>query len=200
MPTHFYIGLDLGQKVDHSALAIIDHDMQILKDRNPVTCEHLRVITRTVRYLEVLPLGMPYPDQVDHVESLVRELKLQGDVTLALDGGGVGGPVVDLFRRARLNCHLTPIILTGGINPGYSGSYSCVPRRELLSNLQVMLEHNRLQFATDLPAWQRLVREITGLRASNSIEPHDDLAFAVALAAWSCRKTADAPPLPSYTF
>jgi hypothetical protein len=54
----YFLGLDLGQKRDHSAIAVverIDHRGKLL-----------------VRHLERLPLGTPYPKVVERMTEIVQ--------------------------------------------------------------------------------------------------------------------------------
>ena len=57
--------------------------------------QHLRY------YLERMPLGTPYQDVVERVVGLTRSPDLAKRCHLAVDGTGVGRPVVDLLRQAR---------------------------------------------------------------------------------------------------
>ena len=38
--TRYYIGLDLGQKRDYTAIVVIEHATRTLPDRDPVTWQH----------------------------------------------------------------------------------------------------------------------------------------------------------------
>lgn len=70
-----------------------------------------------------------------------------------------------------------------------------VPRKELVSTRQLILQERRLKVSPALPEAQTLVRELTIFKAKprTAVEetlelwregPHDDLVLAVALAAW----------------
>ena len=54
-----------------------------------------------LRFLERLPLGTPYPDVVERVVKVTRAPELRDRCRVAVDGTGVGRPVLDLLRRAR---------------------------------------------------------------------------------------------------
>src|SRR5580700_7762715 len=104
----YFLGLDLGQKRDHSALAVVER------------VDHRRAFQGTafekllVRYVERMPLGTPYPQVVERVREIVSSEELRGDCVLAVDATGVGAPVVDMLRAARLGCDLTAWTITGG--------------------------------------------------------------------------------------
>ena len=80
----YIAGLDIGQANDPSALCVIE-----------------RVGPRLhVRHLERLPLGLPYPAQVERVAGVLDRPPLVGHVRLVLDATGVGRPVLDLFDES----------------------------------------------------------------------------------------------------
>ena len=150
-----------------------------------------------VRHLERLTAGTPYPEQVSLTQALVSRLKeQQGRVTLVLDQTGVGRPVTDLFRSAKLEPKAATV--TGGDTVSREGNETRVPKRDLVSSAQVLLQAKRLTIASSLPLVQVLISELLAfkttitLQRENSSAPpepwrersHDDLVLAVALAAW----------------
>ena len=115
---------------------------------------------------------------------------------LAVDQTGVGRPVVDLLRRARVGAWLRPITITAGhkATPDDGGGW-CVPKKELVGVLQVLLRARRIKVPLSLPEAQTLVQELLNFRvkvtasANETFEAwrerdHDDLVLAVAIAAW----------------
>ncbi len=124
---------------------------------------------------------------------------------VVLDQTGVGEFVVGPFREAGLNP--IPVIITGGVKPTYSwrgkpprrpsnvAAKATVPKRDLVSVLQVLLEMDRLHIAAGLPDLNVLVRELENFRAkittagNDTYEAwregdHDDTVLATALACW----------------
>src|SRR5271170_6653928 len=96
----FYVGLDLGQRQDHSAMALVERagrDMRL-----------------GVRGVERVPLGTPYPKVVERVRDIVSGSDVRGRCCLVVDGRGVGAPVVDMLRVARLGCEICEVTITGG--------------------------------------------------------------------------------------
>jgi hypothetical protein len=69
-----------------------------------------------------------------------------------------------------------------------------VPKKSLISSLQVLLQSRRLKVAPSLPDAQVLVQELELFRMKVTLSetdaeqwrerPHDDLVLAVAVAAW----------------
>jgi phage FluMu gp28-like protein len=187
----YYIGLDLGQKQDHSAIAIVATEWE---------GDGL-----TVRHLERAPLGTKYPAVVDRVRALTTSDELRNYCALAVDATGVGAPVVDMLRTAGLGCEMVEITITGGgqaLNKGKS--VWSLPKRDLMAGLQVALEEGSLRIARGLRDAGVLVEELLDLRmtvqATGRIRlgadghgEHDDLAIAVALAVWMARRPKPRP-------
>ena len=110
----YFVGLDLGQSLDHSALAVAERADLTLDEIDHMTYERLKERRYRVRFLERVALGTPYPNVVERVRAMVRAKPLVGQCTLVMDATGVGAPVVDMLKRAQLGCGIKPVILTGG--------------------------------------------------------------------------------------
>jgi phage FluMu gp28-like protein len=175
----YYLGLDLGQKRDHSALVVVE---RIDERRVFQGTEFVRL---DVRYVERMPLGTPYPKVVERVGAIVR----QGDFALTVDPTGVGAPVVDMLRAARLGCDVMAVVITGGERTSGNG---CVPKKDLMAGVQVLLENGQLKIGR-LKEGARLMRELKDVRTSagaagrvrlgaDGNREHDDLVIALALA------------------
>jgi hypothetical protein len=176
----YYIGLDLGQKHDFTAIAIVERpDHRIAWMPPPAGL--------TVRHLERMPLGTPYPRVVERVCAIVRNPKLGGDCRLVVDSTGIGVPVVDLLRAAGLSGRLTAVTITGGESARGNGEVWSVPRKDLLAGLEVLLDASEIQISRTLSETATLVKELTSLRTSGHSTGHDDLVLAVALACWRAR-------------
>src|ERR1700728_1953731 len=122
----FYLGLDLGQRRDPSAIAVV---------------EKARVMR--VRHLERFRLGTLYPNVVERVREITQHRELAGNCALAIDGTGVGAPVVDMLRAARLGCDIAAVTITGGDREHQNS----VPKRDLMAGVQVLLERDELKLA-----------------------------------------------------
>lgn len=181
----FYVGLDLGQKRDHAAIAVVERE----PDEEEVR----------VRHLERLPLGTPYPRVVKRVRELVQDEQIAGRCALAVDGTGVGAPVVDLLRESSLGCELAAVTISSGERESVTGGMFSVPKRDLIAGVQVLLEQGELRIARDLPDTGALVRELLDVRMTMSgagrvrlgadgTGEHDDLVIALALACWMAKR------------
>ncbi len=89
-----------------------------------------------------------------------------------------------------------PVLISSGhaVTRGEDGC-THVPKKELVSAMQALLQTRRLQVASRLPLAEALSREMASFRAavklsgseedlSSREQDHDDLVLAVALAAW----------------
>src|SRR6266852_2957448 len=140
----YFVGLDLGQSRNYSALAMVERAEVFPDEMDWVTYERRRKRRYRVTFLERARLGTPYPDVVDRVREVMRAPALAGRCTLVMDATGVGAPVLDLLRRADLGCGIAPVILTGGERESRAGGLWHVPKRDLITGLQVMLEKREL--------------------------------------------------------
>src|SRR5688572_5548084 len=153
MSSPYYIaGLDLGQAADYTALSVaeIEHD--------PKT----RELLYSIRKLERWPLRTPYPKVIADVDALVRNPTLARRTTLVVDATGVGRPVVDALRAARLPVPLIPVLITGGDTTTHdhtSGMWRC-PKRDLAGALAVVMQNRRLKVAPELEHAATLLKEM----------------------------------------
>lgn len=181
----YHVGLDLGQASDYTAIAIVERDGDA-DDKGAAL---------NVRHLQRYPLGTTYPGIVEAVAGIVASLP--DGARLAVDATGVGRPVVDLLRRAKLNP--IAVTVTGGDAATHEGTNWKMPKRELVAGVQVALQQGRLQIARALPEAETLIHELTNYKVTISDAGHDsygawresihdDLVFAVGLAVWSADK------------
>jgi hypothetical protein len=188
------IGLDLGQKQDPSALSVLQSTETGDAVRDLVTYEWKRDRVMRLIHMERIGLATTYPDIVERIRKLLQIPSLK-DCTLVVDATGVGVPVVDLLRAARLTCRIIPVTITGGAGESSSGSGYSVPKRDLITGLQVLFECGRFEMPESMPSTEHLVQELAGMRAKPSRSGHwryegapDDLALSLALAWWWARK------------
>ena len=158
-----YLGLDLGKLRDFTAWAAVEEN---------------RYGELEVRYLE-------------RTAAMSRHAAMNGRCHLVMDGSGVGNPVEESLRAAQGGWRgLTAVSITGGDRARQASGYGVgerwnVPRRDLLSGVQVLLEKGKLKIAEGLPETRALVRELVRMRiGEGSSAEHDDLVMAVALGCW----------------
>jgi len=193
-----FIGLDLGQKGDYTAIAIVEQWTEGLGGVDPATFEPRTKTWLDVRHLERLPLGTPYPDVVERVCDVVRSPQLKGNCALVVDATGVGVPVVDLLRRSSLGCTMLAVTITGGDRQASGPDGWRVPKRDLVVGLQLVLERGELRMPQGLAMARTLVKELMSMQVKISDTghdaygafrsgEHDDLVLALGLACWARR-------------
>ncbi|MGJ5814382.1 hypothetical protein [Paludibaculum fermentans] len=201
LPPHLYFGLDLGQRRDPSALAILQRIHEPTGERDPFTMEQQWKLYFRLRHAERFHLGTPYLTIVDRVRELLRDgdgalragwpfapgQLTDPDKTLVVDASGLGAPVVELFQRAKLHSSLIALTITGSGSPhnngAYQGSGYTVPRRDLVTNLRLFLERGILRIPTHMHAFDDIREELLNLQ-DEAGHNRDDMAIALALAAW----------------
>ena len=195
----YTLGLDLGQVKDYTALVILERHGEAEQ------------AVFHARHLQRFPLGTPYPAIVSSVARMLQLPPLKDETPrLAVDETGVGSPVVDLFRQAELNATLHPVHITGGSTINHDRGVEYVPKRDLVSVVQVALQTDKLKVASALPEAQTLVRELQDFQvkitdAANDTYgawregTHDDLVLAVALALYVGKKHGEQIIAHSYS-
>jgi len=200
-----FIGLDLGQAKDFSALAIIERGSTAttsdVRGEKPNCTNTKDEITQlNCIHLQRWQLRTSYPSIVADVVRMINNLDPEriagGKPVLAIDATGVGAPVVDLFKREKINAELKPIQIIGGANVSSEFGMTRVPKRDLVSVVQVGLQNRTLKIASQLELSEVLSRELQNFQvkitdAANDVYgawregTHDDLVLAAALALWS---------------
>lgn len=193
------VGVDLGQAKDYTAISAVQQLDQptVIPGNNKVWP---RQPSRTIigvqyhlRHLERPKLGTTYPAIVDRVREIVARPELR-DCVLVVDATGVGAPVVDMMRAAGL--HPVPIYITGGQSVSRTKDGWHVPKRDLATNLQSLVQSERLRIANGLAEGPALVKELMAFRVKINIATghdsyealregdHDDLVLSVAMPCW----------------
>ncbi len=188
----YFAGLDLGQAQDYTALAILER-RGFTKETWTYTCKHLQ------RW----PLRTSFQTIVADTARMMNSQQMhQGDKqpTLAVDATGLGAPVVDLFKSERMAATLEPIQITGGSDVTRENGVTRVPKRDLVTTAQILLQGGRLKIVPTLPEAATLVRELQNFQSKINLETahvgygawregaHDDLVLAAVLALWVSEK------------
>ena len=146
-----------------------------------------------VRHLERVR-NVPYPEIVAKVSDMLQAPPLVRDVAFVVDATGVGAPVVDLFRQARLDP--VGVLIHGGDAVNHDGPTWRVPKRNLIGTLQVLFQSGRLKISSKLPLASVLQSELLNFKMKIDMrtahdsysawreQDHDDLVLSTALAAW----------------
>ncbi len=208
----FVIGVELGQVSDVTAIAVVQ--ALTLKFLRSETVREGRMATIrpvyegpdgrevrehppvnfALRHLERFPVGSSYTEIRDRVEALAPSLS---GPAVVLDATGVGTAALNLFRDSGL--YVSTVTLVAGDQAAQDGSDYRVPKKDLVSVTQVLLQEGRLKIARTLPHAQLLARELMNFRSrvrAQTVEsqldwrggPDDDLVLALAIASWRAER------------
>lgn len=196
-------GLDLGQALDYTALCAVDKrlvqdkDYLVKRDLLETRADPMDGMIKEyhVRHVERFPLGTSYPKMITMLDDRINALNLAGKYMCVPDATGVGRPVVDMLRKNGITC--TPVSITGGEKEVFDEVFGGwrVPKRILVSTLQVLLQNKQLKFAANMPHVDQIINELANFKVkvteskNDTYEAwregdHDDLVLALALAAW----------------
>ena len=180
----FYISADLGQINDFTAVTVIE---SVSKEAGKEY--HLRHIERPER-------GTTYPAIVDRLKELANSAQLaKKSRTVVIDITGVGRPVWDLLKKARIGCPLKGISITGGNTVTNDGEIYNVPKRDLITSLQVAFQNGQIKIPRGLPEAEALVRELMNFKVKINVNGHDqyeawregihdDIVLSAAMGVW----------------
>ncbi len=189
-PPVYLGGLDLGRPHEFTALAVLE------RTETPIPNDPKRMIRHyAVRHLERLPPATPYPEVFIRLAEVFAAPSLHGS-RLVVDYTGVGRPVLDMLRKAKVGAKVIPLFVTSGHRhtSDERGGW-CVPRPELAATLQVLLQSRRLQLSAASPESATLVRELAAFQVKATAVSkeewgawregrHDDLVLSVAVGVW----------------
>jgi hypothetical protein len=201
-----WVGLDLGQLTDYSALSVMGRSLAI----DAATGLPLRTSSGDLLHrwdlvaLRRWHLGTPYTAIVKDVVRIMQRPELGREPRLVVDGTGVGVAVVEMVRTAMAKL---PRVDTWAITITAGRTWSIVRYRtincakiELVGAVREVLESRRLKIARTsqgdpIPYADLLKRELVDFRvkitasANESFEArqgaHDDLVLSVALPIWA---------------
>jgi hypothetical protein len=184
----YFIGLDLGQASEFTALAVVERPSA--SDDDGADAHY------SLRHLRRFPLGTAYTAIVPTVAKLVETTVMLGETALVVDQTAVGCAVVEMLRRAPIECRIVPVAITSGHTVTVTEErLHLVPKKELVTCLQLLLQGRRLKVPETLPDASMLVKELGNFRikapttVNDTVEAwregqHDDLVLALALACW----------------
>lgn len=198
MSKRFILGVDLGQQMDPTAMVLAEHSRRIFDpniqdtpewDRRPKKIRNFY----QVPFLERVPLGTPYTEIAERVSTIIANPKIVNETQLIVDATGVGLPVIEMMRQQGLSPIGIWITGTGDVTRtdyGYK-----VPKKDLVTALQIVFQSRRIQIAKELELAGVLMKELSNFRVKVSDSgkdqyeawrtgQHDDIVLALALAVW----------------
>ena len=196
LPTHpfYFLALDFGFINDHSALVLLEFRATPTGTRDAATWQPLYRRQLHLRLVERFPLGTPFAQVIARVARLAEHPLIKNHASLAFDATGMGLPLRQQLEQQRLPLNLVPINITSGQTANLTAHGRNVPKADLVSRLELLLEQNHLQIAADAPQAASLRDELLqferhhrpGGRTNYSARgaQHDDLVMSLALAGW----------------
>lgn len=194
-----FIGVDIGQKRDPTAVCVAEVERRAVGGREEV---HFMV-----RHLDRLPLGTPYPEiarRLGEITGRVARRSRERPVTF-VDATGVGKPVVDLLRERAHDTRIVPVYFTHGDRRTEDEDEIKLGKAYLVSRLQSLLQTGRIHLphtreaqalAEELRDYEIRVDENANDRyGAFKVGKHDDLVTALGLAVQS-----DQPPKRRQSF
>jgi hypothetical protein len=199
------LGLDLGQRRDPSALAVVEAVAEPTGRAVHVghiagwgTCDRCRPEmqdTFYVRSVGRLALGLRYPVIGERVAEVVFELNRRGVTPYLLaDSTGVGVAGLDIVRAALVDADvlISAVTFTGGdkLRGNLGSPEISMPKAVLVSRLQALLQTGRVRMpdnsrtralAEELARYEVRISDAAHLQAGAFGAAHDDLATALGL-------------------
>lgn len=200
-----YVGLDLGQLQDYTALTVIEQSWNEYEDY-------------LLGHIWRPNIGTSYRAIVDYTAKLLqRENMRESCAGLICDATGVGRPVVEMLRAAGLPVPVIAVTITGGDTATQVAPDEYrVPKKDLVGELAVLLQapdkalpdqdrQPRLRFADGLRLGRILRAELNTFQAKitasghdtyeagpagdwRAAGGHDDIVLALALPLWFARR------------
>jgi len=189
----FYIGVDLGRRISHSAIVVAAMVRHFSPHRNPATYEYESVLKAELCHVERVRLEEDYLRVLGRLTAVTKRLGVAHpgvDVNLVIDSAGPGPIAVEIVRAAGLDASVYPLVITGGDQPNQlkDGTQS-VPRRDLITALRYAAELGRLTMAENLEWGPALIAEAAAVQyGASQQKEHDDLVLAAAMAVWKANR------------
>ncbi len=197
----YYIGLDLGQRRDHSAIVVLREHLLVRPVIDRVTFAPVTERDCGVVHIDRIALRTEYERVIGRVyEMLVSPQLREEKVVLAVDATGVGSDVfarmlqMTAAARARRGTWVDAVgvVFTGGGKESWEGRRVTVPKNELMEGLRLVVERKEIGFPQGKKMTEELVRELSQMRREmkestvkwRTMGEHDDLVMALALAVW----------------
>ena len=193
----YWIGADLGQANDYSAVCVI-------KDQQLPTYDGIRVTlgarNRTIVYADKFR-GVSYVDVVDHLIKLRNAPPFGGKSELVIDGTSIGRVVSDMLWEQGVD-HAA-VQMTGGQEWRRSGRYVNASKTLMIENLAVLFAAGELTFAHDLPLRKEIEEDLASfttqttaagnqiITQSRNASGHGDLGIGLIVAGFASQYLSD---------
>lgn len=194
MKASYVMGLDVGPPGEPTGFAILER---------PAMDQRPREYVYRLRHVERVAPGTAFTAIIQLVAERKNTAQI-GSPPLVMDLTAVGQRFLEQCWKSGLGLNPQAIVLGSGVTVQKLDNWiTQVPKRDLVTSLQLAFQGRRLKIAPDLPQADLLTAELSGFRLravtlsdAATLEwrtgAHDDLVFAVALAVWFADKH---PPL-----
>jgi len=195
------IGVDLGRVKDYCTINIFeDRLVERPTTRQPYTrritpMEAPTMLTRIYDLIELGEMvGVSYPDIAARINKICMNPRVSKPYALVLDATGVGIAVCDMLRAPPYNLFPYGITSTSGAQPSDSPWGKNVPKLDLVTNMLLLFETERIKIAADLAHlddYRDQLKDFStipsrgGGKFSNEHEGvHDDFVMGSAVVLW----------------
>jgi len=179
----YHIGISIGSVNQNTAIVVVERVME-----EEIPKYHL------VKAERFLP-GSTYPVIVARLKVFAE--KLEGDRYFSFDITGVGNSVMKLIEEGGIEVS-AQIVITNGISQGEDKGIYTVPKKDLVSAIQIPFQSGRIAIAASLPECEMIKSELMAFKAEGvklkadpgSIDElwrekaNDDYVLAAAVALW----------------
>jgi len=176
-PAFYSVGVDLGSVSNSTAITIVE-----IGKADAIEYQHTKFaptpqeasrkpeLHGIVRLVHRPRLGTNYETIVQQVASIMADLpNMKEPPMLCWDGGGLGGPVVQLARSRGLKRSIS-IVITGGNNAALVGRDWSVPKALLVGELRLALHQKRLKVAQGFRDRDVLAEELAAFPRRRSVQ------------------------------
>jgi hypothetical protein len=187
----YVCGIDVGQRIDPSAVAVIERrqvwrpDGRYSNQRVPQGEPEYRLL-----YAHRLPLGLPYPAQGFKIAQLLSARAELSDAVILCDITGIGRAAVEAWREHDMP-DLRGVVLTAGREVRREGRDLFIAKSTLIQEVQSHLHYRTLKIPVNMPEADAIARECADFQvhytATGALQwnaksgSHDDLVIAIAL-------------------
>ena len=195
----FFISADLGQMNDFTAITVIERIIKLYDPKWPFSerfIPHLCPKEFHIRHIERPELGTTYPNIIKRIKELYYSKQLsEHERAVVIDVTGVGRPVWDMMQKDGFRNRMDGIIITGGNSVTMDGGIHHVPKRDLITCLQVAFQNGTLRIAKGLSEADTLMKELIGFKVKITASGHDqyeawregihdDIVLSAAMGVW----------------
>ncbi len=199
----YYIGFDIGKVNDYSAFVSalqipIPEPSKFVEGDPARDDERLRLINQyRIRQIERPELGVSYYDQVDRLVEITSHPDIRAvGFCVVVDVTGVGRAVLEMVEEAGVQ-NIVPVLITSGNDVTFDEETGIwhVPKKEIISVLQVVIQGRRMKFSKHLPLAGTFEKELLAFKAKVTkkgndqyeawrARDHDDIVLAGGIALW----------------